>query len=71
MKKIETTHLKASRVGGVDQRRIKGVGLRCGSAAWGLGRLGSLMKWVSWWVGDVKLRWASDVEDRVGPGAVR
>jgi len=29
------------------------------------------MKWVSWWVNNVELRWASDVEDRVGPAAVR
>ena len=27
--------------------------------------------WVSWWVSDVELRWASDVEDRVEPAAVR
>ena len=34
-------------------------------------RLGSSTKWVSWWVGDVELQWASDIEDRVGPTAVR
>ena len=39
--------------------------------AWGLGWLGSLMEWVSPWVSDVELRWASDVEVRVGPAAVR
>ncbi|KAK7839994.1 protein nrt1/ ptr family 5.10 [Quercus suber] len=82
MKKTKTTHLKASRVGGivqrqdrevggVDRRRIESVGLRRGSTAWGLGRLRSWTKWVSWWVGDIELRWAGDIEDRVGPVAVR
>ena len=47
------------------------MGLRCGSAVEGLGRLGSSTKWVSWWVSDVKFWWASDVEDQVGPATVR
>ena len=51
----------------MDRRRIGGVGLRRGFAAWGLGRLRSSTKWVD----DVELRWAGDVEDRVGPVAVR
>ena len=51
----------------MDRQRIEGVGLRRGSAAWGLGRLRSSTKWVD----DVELRWADDVEDRVGPVAVR
>ena len=29
------------------------------------------MEWVSPWVSDVELRWASDVEVRVEPAAVR
>ena len=47
------------------------MGWRRGSAAWGLGRLGSSTKWVSSWVGDVKLQWAGDVELRVELAAVR
>ena len=48
-----------------------GMGWRRGSAAWGLGRLGSSTKWVNLWVGDVKLQWAGDVELRVELAAVR
>ena len=47
------------------------MGLRHGSGAWGLGRLGSLTEWVNPWVGDVKLRWAGDVEVQVKPTVVR
>jgi len=39
--------------------------------AWGLGRLGSAMKWVNWWVGDVELRCAGDIKDRVRSVAMR
>ena len=55
----------------MDQRRIGGTGLRRGSAAWGLGRLGSSTKWVSWWVGEVELWWVGEIEDRVRPTVAR
>ena len=42
------------------------MGLRRGLATWGLGRLERLMKWVNWWVGDVELWWADDIEDELG-----
>ena len=47
------------------------MGLRHGSTAWGLGRLGSSMEWVSPWVGDIELRWVGDVKVQVGLAAVR
>ena len=47
------------------------MGLRHGSAAKGLGWFGSSTKWVNWWVGDVELRCAGDVKDRVRLAAVR
>ena len=63
--------LRASEKAEMGQRRGLVADRRHGSAAWGLGRLGSLMKWVNWWVGDVELRCVGDVKDRVRSAAVR